>query len=101
MTASRTPWAEASPPDRGALQARFRDEGLSPHSWANAPGDTYGWHAHAYHKVLYCLSGGIVFHTREGDVSLSPGDRLDVEAGTEHAATVGPAGVECMEAPRG
>jgi len=26
--------------------------------------------------------------------------RLDFDAGTEHAATVGPEGVECMEAAR-
>jgi quercetin dioxygenase-like cupin family protein len=101
VTASRTPWDQAAPPERPAIEARFRDEALSPHGWGNAPGDTYGWHEHPYHKVLYCLSGGIVFHTREGDVALAPGDRLDVEPGTEHAATVGPDGVECLEASRG
>ncbi len=81
-----------------AIQRRFRAEGLSPHSWGNAPGDTYGWHRHDYDKVLYCVRGGITFHGRDGDYSLAPGDRLEIEAGTEHAATVGPEGVECMEA---
>jgi mannose-6-phosphate isomerase class I len=32
------------------------------------------------------------------DIVLRPGQRLDIPAGTRHAATVGPAGVECMEA---
>jgi cupin superfamily acireductone dioxygenase involved in methionine salvage len=50
--------------------------------------------------VLFCLSGSIVFHTREGDVELTAGDRLDLDSGTEHAATVGPAGCECVEASR-
>lgn len=100
MTARRTPW-DGPAPDRPAIEARFRAEGLSPHSWGNGPGDRYGRHRHGYHKVLYCLSGSIVFHTDEGDVALRAGDRLDVEPGTDHAATVGPAGVECMEAPRG
>ncbi len=59
--------------------------------------------------MLYCLSGSIVFHTKgdaaEGgeqldDIELYPGDRLDLEPGTDHAATVGPAGVECVEAAR-
>jgi hypothetical protein len=27
-----------------------------------------------------------------------PGDRLEVEAGTDHAAIVGPVGVDCLEA---
>ena len=84
----------------GALAA-FRDEGCSlPRSWGNQPGDTYGRHSHGFHKVLFCLSGSIVFHADEGDIELVPGDRLDVEAGTDHAATVGGQGVECVEAWR-
>jgi quercetin dioxygenase-like cupin family protein len=51
-----------------------------------------------YTKVLYCVSGSIVFHTREGDFELAPGDRLEVDPGTDHAATVGPGGVVCLEA---
>ena len=86
------------PPSRAEVESRFRAEGLAPSTWANGPGDTYGWHSHDYHKVLYCVSGGIVFHLRDGDVDLAPGDRLDVPPATEHAATVGPEGVECMEA---
>lgn len=82
------------------MEARLHADGLSPRSWTNAPGDTYGWHEHAYHKVLYCVTGSIVFHLRDRDVALGPGDRLDIEPGTEHAATVGPDGVACVEAPR-
>jgi quercetin dioxygenase-like cupin family protein len=100
VTARLTTWDAVAPPDRGAIEARFRDEGLSPHSWGNAPGDTYGRHTHDYDKVLYCVTGGITFHTDAGDFDLTPGDRLDVGAGTTHAATVGPAGVECLEASR-
>ena len=84
----------------GALAA-FRAEGCSPaRSWGNRPGDAYGSHSHGYHKVLFCLSGSIVFQTDEGDLELRPGDRLDLEPGTRHAATVGPDGVECVEASR-
>ena len=99
MTARLTRW-EGPAPDRTEIEGRFKDEGLSPHGWGNAPGDRYGRHAHEYHKVLYCVSGSIVFHTDDGDVELHPGDRLDVEPGTAHSATVGPEGVECVEAPR-
>ena len=66
-------------------------------SWSNAPGDTYGWHAHAYRKVLRCVRGSIVFHLRDRDVELRTGDELDIPPGTEHAATVGRDGVECEE----
>lgn len=85
-------------PNIETIPERFRSEGLSPHSWGNAPGDIYDWHRHDYDKVLYCVRGGITFHGRDGDYSLTAGDRLDIEAGTDHGATVGPEGVECMEA---
>lgn len=86
---------------RDEALAAFRAEGCSPpRDWGNAPGDTYGRHSHGYHKVLFCLEGSITFHTPDGDVELAAGDRLDLEPGTEHAATVGPAGVRCVEASR-
>jgi mannose-6-phosphate isomerase-like protein (cupin superfamily) len=85
--------------DAAALRDRFAAAGLIPRGWGNGPGDRYGWHDHPYHKVLYCVSGNITFHCRGAeDVELGPGDRLDIDPGTEHAATVGPRGVECMEA---
>jgi quercetin dioxygenase-like cupin family protein len=98
MAASRTAAAVSSRDD--ALEA-FRQEGASaPRSWGNDAGDTYGRHAHAYHKVLFCLDGSITFHTDEGDVALEAGDRLDIDQGTEHGATVGPRGCSCVEASR-
>lgn len=66
--------------------------------WSNGPGDRFDWHSHDYRKVLFCVEGGIVFHLRHGDVDLAPGDRLDVEPGTQHSATMGPDGVTCVEA---
>jgi len=98
VTASRTPSAIGG--REGALRA-FADEGCSsPRPWGNAPGDTYGRHEHGYHKVLFCLEGSITFHLEGGDVELAAGDRLDLEPGTAHAATVGPDGCSCIEASR-
>ena len=90
--------ADVEPPDRERIEARYAQEGLEPYSWGNDPGDRYGWHAHDYTKVLYCATGSIVFHTHDGDLALEPGDRLEVDPGTEHAATVGDEGVLCLEA---
>jgi mannose-6-phosphate isomerase-like protein (cupin superfamily) len=100
MAVTRTP-SKGPSPSRDELERRFREEGLSsPRWWSNGPGDTYGWHAHPYHKVLFCSEGWIVFHMRNGDVELRAGDRLDIEPRTEHAATVGAEGVVCVEATR-
>jgi hypothetical protein len=97
MGASRTPCG-ANRSD--ALAAFIAEQTSPPRSWGNASGDQYGWHSHDFHKVLFCLSGSIVFHTRAGDVELVAGDRLDLQPGTEHAATVGQGGCECVEASR-
>ena len=83
-----------------ALAAFEAEACSSPRSWENGPGDRYPRHEHAYHKVLFCLEGSIVFHTDEGDVELAGGDRLDLEPGTAHAATVGAEGCACVEASR-
>ena len=98
MAATKTAGAISGKDD--ALAA-FRAEDCSdPRPWGNGPGDTYGRHAHGYHKVLFCLAGSIVFHTDAGDLELRTGDRLDLEPETEHAATVGSDGVRCVEASR-
>ena len=92
--------ANGGPSGAEEIRARLEQEGLRPHDWGNGPGYGYEWHSHDYEKVLYCVSGSIVFHTREEDLELEPGDRMEVDPGTEHAATVGPDGVECTEAAR-
>jgi hypothetical protein len=81
--------------------AAFQSEGCTvPRRWENGPRDRYGRHSHGFHKVLFCLEGSIVFHTGALDVELAAGDRLDLEPGTDHAATVGPTGCACIEASR-
>jgi mannose-6-phosphate isomerase-like protein (cupin superfamily) len=91
----------AASSSRAEAEAAFGSEGCSPpRSWSNRPGDRYDLHEHDRHKVLFCLTGSITFTTDDGDVALEAGDRLDIPAGTPHAATVGPAGCECVEAWR-
>lgn len=85
---------------RARAEAAFADEGLEAHTWSNQPGYRYAEHSHAYHKVAYCVSGSIVFHTPRGDQPLEIGDRLDLSPHTPHGATVGDEGVTCMEAAR-
>src|SRR3954468_91209 len=98
-----------APPLAGALDAAvapraaaaaMRAEGLQSYAWENPPGDVYPPHRHAYAKVLFCTRGSIRFDLPEEgrSVELCAGDRLDLAAGTAHAAVVGPDGVVCLEA---
>lgn len=90
--------------DAGDLRARMAEEGLDPGAWSNGPGDRYAAHSHAYDKVIVVASGSIRFGitgAAEGGqttIELARGDRLELPAGTSHDATVGPAGVTCLEA---
>jgi quercetin dioxygenase-like cupin family protein len=87
------------------LAERLRGEGLDPGTWSNGPGDRYAAHDHSYDKVIVVVAGSIRFGLPDrGDgIELAAGDRLELPAGTAHAALVGPTGVRCLEAhlPRG
>lgn len=85
--------------DEPSPRARLAAEGLDASAWSNGPGDRYGPHRHDYDKVLVTERGSIVFGLADGEpVYLGPGDRLELPAGTEHDAMVGPEGVTCLEA---
>ena len=88
--------------DQSTILNAFAAEGLTPHRWSNGPGAQYTVHRHSYHKVLYVLSGSITFTLHAGGEThrLRPGDRLDLPAGTDHSALIGPEGVVCLEAAR-
>jgi quercetin dioxygenase-like cupin family protein len=78
----------------------MQTENLPYYRWSNGPGDVYGVHDHGYHKIIYVVSGSIIFNLPQNDrqVALSAGDRLALPAGTAHGAVVGPEGVVCLEA---
>jgi len=94
-----TPWPNEDVPSRGELQRLMADEGLSPYAWSNGPMDVYAAHSHGYNKVIYVVSGSITFGLPdlERNVTLFPGDRLDLPKGTVHDALVGKDGVVCLE----
>ncbi len=94
--------AGREPEPRAGLERRLRAEGLDPGSWGNDPGDRYGAHRHGYDKVIVVVSGSITFGlpASSGALILAAGDRLELPAGTEHDASVGSHGVECLEAHR-
>jgi quercetin dioxygenase-like cupin family protein len=84
------------------LMRRLEAEATDCHGWANGPGDRYQAHVHPYEKVLYCVAGGITFRLEDEarDITLGPGDRMVLAAGTRHSAVVGPGGCACIEGRR-
>jgi len=80
----------------------MKREGLDSHRWKNEPGAVYQAHSHDYDKVILVMRGSITFRIPETgeDVSLNPGDKLELPSGLEHEAVVGPLGVVCLEGHR-
>ncbi len=101
-------WQGNMPPRESELRARMQQDGLTPYTWSNGPGDYYAAHTHSYEKVLYCVRGSIRFilHDRpsapddESFLDLAPGDCMVLPAGVRHSAEVGHQGVTCLEAAR-
>ena len=97
-----TSWKTETPPTHDELWRIMTDEGLSPYAWSNSPFDVYAAHTHGYDKVIYVVSGSITFGLpeHEQNLTLFPGDRLDLPKGTVHDALVGKDGVVCLEGHR-
>ncbi len=96
---SVTAWDQREEPSEEAVYRKMVDERLQPYRWTNDPGELYRTHRHAYRKVLYVARGSIRFELHPGGlIDLRAGDRLDLPAGVEHSAVVGPDGVVCLEA---
>jgi len=94
-----TSWPNEETPAQVELWRIMTDEGLNPYAWSNGPHDVYAAHTHSYDKVIYVVSGSITFGLPElqRNVTLFPGDRLDLPKGTVHDAMVGREGVVCLE----
>jgi quercetin dioxygenase-like cupin family protein len=80
-----------------SIEERLRAEADDVYRWTNGAGDRYARHSHGYTKILYCVSGSIDFSLDDRVIQLRPGDRMELPAGTAHAATVGPDGCACVE----
>jgi len=80
--------------DRDEVFKRLSQEGYGNlYVWRDAPGAVYDWHTHPFDEVRWVLDGEITIGTEDGEVTLRPGDRLNVPAGARHWARVGKRGV--------
>lgn len=95
-------WASSIPPTEAELRRRLEQGGLTVQRWTNVPNEVYQAHEHPYDKILYVVSGSIVFGFPivGKPVTLYAGDRLEIPAHLAHNAAVGTDGVVCLEAHR-
>lgn len=84
---------ERWPPDASIdlyeLRRRLAVDGYSVYQWSDAPGTTYGRHRHATNQSHWIISGTLQLDVDGvGIVTLNPGDRDLMPAGTFHSARV-------------
>ncbi|HHB91308.1 MAG TPA: cupin [Anaerolineae bacterium] len=82
------------------LRSEMRSQGLAPYTWRNGPNDHFSVHSRSYTRVIVLLRGSVTFHFPDTgeEVTLAPGDRLEIPARTRHASTAGPEGAYGLEA---
>ena len=85
-----------------AIIRHMEMEGLETHRWKNDPGMKHPPYAYDFERVILVMRGSITIRIPETgeQVSLNPGDRLELPAGIIHEAVVGPMGVVYLEGHR-
>jgi len=81
-------WNEDVAPDVRDLQERLQSEGYSVFEWSDAPGTSYGAHAHAEDQSHWILSGKLELRVGAESYTLRAGDRDYLPANTVHSAFV-------------
>jgi quercetin dioxygenase-like cupin family protein len=77
------------PPDARAMVHAMETEGYRVLEWSDRPGISYGGHRHEEDQSHLIISGQIEFVVEgHGTVTLGPGDRDYMPAGTMHSARV-------------
>jgi uncharacterized protein YjlB len=83
-----------------AIRTLMQAEGLEPAIWSSTPGDIYHFATVSQPKVIWVVQGSITFILPGHDcqqVTLQPGDRLELPPHTPHLGLVGPEGLRCLE----
>lgn len=95
-------WEGDAFPTERDLVGRLEAEGLQPFVFSMEPGETYAFHEHDHDEVRWVVRGSVRFGLGGGEaLVLSPGDRLDLPALTQHdAATAGPGRCTMVSATR-
>jgi quercetin dioxygenase-like cupin family protein len=81
-------WNEEAAPDAGDLRRLMEAEGYSVFQWSDAPGTTYGRHAHAEDQSHWIVSGALMLRVDGEEYTLRAGDRDFLPANTTHTARV-------------
>lgn len=82
-------WNGPGDPDAGEMMKRMRAEGYGIFRWTDSAGAVYPEHEHGEDQSHWIILGTLELTVRgHGKVTLGPGDRDFMPAGTVHSARV-------------
>lgn len=82
-------WDGDGPPDADEIRQRLESDGYFVIQWADQPGAVYPEHSHPEDQMHWVISGSLDLVVEGfGALTLNPGDRDFMPAGTEHSADV-------------
>ena len=84
MTVSR--WDKNREPSLFEIKEELKKEGLASYLYQDGIGAYYPTHTHPYDEIRWVVSGSVTFGVEGEEVTLYPGDRLDIPANTPHYA---------------
>lgn len=64
--------------------------------WSDEAGAYYDQHSHPHREARIVLCGGMTLTIGSTEFDLSPGDRIDLDAGERHSARVHSSGVKYL-----
>ncbi len=79
-------WNSNKKIDPQELEDSLRENGFQPFLWKDKAGTFYPTHNHSHTEIRWVLEGSITFGVDGKEVTLNPGDRLELPAGTPHYA---------------
>lgn len=82
-------WTSDQAPNAAMLRYILTAEGYSVLQWGDSPGSAFPTHSHGNDQTHWIISGALEMTVeRFGTVTLEPGDRDFMPAGTYHSARV-------------
>ncbi|MDB5186351.1 MAG: Cupin domain protein [Candidatus Saccharibacteria bacterium] len=93
-------WSRAYESAEEELVQFLAAKNIEAKRWISESGTVFAPHVHEHDKRLWCAEGSITFKVDGKNISLQPGDALDLPAYTVHEAIAGFMGCACYESPK-
>ncbi len=72
--------------DEAQAKSILEKEGYSVYTWSDSPGTYYPSHTHPDKEVRWVIEGEVTIGVDGNEITLGPGDVIELEPGTPHWA---------------